>query len=131
MDALDTLLVMGNTSEFRRSHELLIAQSSFNIDVNTSVFEANIRVVGGLLSAHLLSPIGGVPLAPGWPCEGPLLNMAESLARRLLPGWCVCVHCVCVCVCVCQVTLQHSRHQLVYHMVRSIYVMVFLPGRPQ
>ena len=85
MDALDTLLVMGNTSEFRRSHELLIAQSSFNIDVNTSVFEANIRVVGGLLSAHLLSPIGGVPLAPGWPCEGPLLNMAESLARRLLP----------------------------------------------
>ena len=112
MDALDTLLVMGNTSEFRRSHELLIAQSSFNIDVNTSVFEANIRVVGGLLSAHLLSPIGGVPLAPGWPCEGPLLNMAESLARRLLPGWCVCVHCVCVCVCVCQVTLQHSRHQL-------------------
>lgn len=86
VDALDTLLVMGNTSEFRRSYELLIAQSSFNIDVNTSVFEANIRVVGGLLSAHLLSSIGGVPLAPGWPCEGPLLNMAESLARRLLPG---------------------------------------------
>ena len=62
MDALDTLLVMGNVSEFRRSYELLIAQSSFNIDVNTSVFEANIRVVGGLLSAHLLSPIGQLPL---------------------------------------------------------------------
>ena len=72
MDALDTLLVMGNVSEFRRSYELLIAQSSFNIDVNTSVFEANIhvRVVGGLLS-----PIGQVPLAPGWPCEGSLLNI--------------------------------------------------------
>ena len=31
--------------------------------------------------------MGGVPLAPGWPCEGPLLNMAESLARRLLPAF--------------------------------------------
>ena len=44
-------------------------------------------VVGGLLSAHLLSPVGQVPLAPGWPCNGPLLNMAESLARRLLPAF--------------------------------------------
>ena len=43
-------------------------------------------VVGGLLSAHLLSVRAGVPLAPGWPCHGPLLAMAESLARRLLAG---------------------------------------------
>ena len=46
-----------------------------------------ITVVGGLLSAHLLSPHGRIPLPPGWPCEGPLLNMAESLARRLLPAF--------------------------------------------
>ena len=107
IDALDTMLVLGNTSEFRRAYDLVVSRPSFNIDVNTSVFEANIRgvpswvvggfgvdtcngplpaVVGGLLSAHLLSPVGQVALAPGWPCEGPLLSMAESLARRLLPG---------------------------------------------
>jgi mannosidase alpha-like ER degradation enhancer 2 len=87
IDALDTLLVMGNTSEFRRAYNLVITKPSFDIDVNTSVFEANIRVVGGLLSAHLLSPMADVPLSPGWPCNGPLLNMAHSLALRLLPAF--------------------------------------------
>ena len=87
LDALDTLVVMGNQSEFQRAYHLALQQHlSFNIDTNTSVFEANIRVVGGLLSAHLLSARGGIPVPPGWPCEGPLLSMAESLARRLLPG---------------------------------------------
>jgi len=46
-----------------------------------------IIVVGGLLSAHLFSHRGGLDLEPGWPCNGPLLRLAESLARRLLPGW--------------------------------------------
>lgn len=87
IDSLDTLIVMGNITEFQKAYHLVISQPSFDIDVNTSVFEANIRVVGGLLSAHLLSPHGRIPLPPGWPCEGPLLNMAESLARRLLPAF--------------------------------------------
>ena len=43
-------------------------------------------VVGGLLSAHLLSHRGGVTLEPGWPCSGPLLRLAEKVARKLLPG---------------------------------------------
>ena len=87
LDALDTLIVMGNTSEFQHAYHLALQQQfSFDIDTNTSVFEANIRVVGGLLSSHLLSARGDIPLPPGWPCEGPLLSMAESLARRLLPG---------------------------------------------
>lgn len=87
LDSLDTLLVMGNHSEFQRAYQLTLQQQiSFDIDTNTSVFEANIRVVGGLLSSHLLSARAGIPLPPGWPCDGPLLSMAESLARRLLPG---------------------------------------------
>lgn len=45
-----------------------------------------ILVVGGLLSAHLMSKRGGLDLEPGWPCSGPLLRMAEDVARRLLPG---------------------------------------------
>lgn len=43
-------------------------------------------VVGGLLSAHLLSKQGGVDVEEGWPCSGPLLRMAEDAARKLLPG---------------------------------------------
>jgi len=43
-------------------------------------------VVGGLLSAHLLMKKTGMVLEPGWPCSGPLLRMAENIARKLLPG---------------------------------------------
>ncbi|XP_038659558.1 ER degradation-enhancing alpha-mannosidase-like protein 2 isoform X3 [Scyliorhinus canicula] len=59
----------------------------FDIDVNASVFETNIRVVGGLLSAHLLSKEGGIKVESGWPCSGPLLRLAEEAARRLLPAF--------------------------------------------
>lgn len=43
-------------------------------------------VVGGLLSAHLLSQRAGVKVEEGWPCQGPLLRLAVDAAERLLPG---------------------------------------------
>ena len=43
-------------------------------------------VLGGLLSAHLLYKKAGMELEPGWPCSGPLLRLAEDVARRILPG---------------------------------------------
>ncbi|XP_051887218.1 LOW QUALITY PROTEIN: ER degradation-enhancing alpha-mannosidase-like protein 2 [Pristis pectinata] len=87
IDALDTLLVLGNVTEFQRVVHILQDGMNFNIDVNASVFETNIRVVGGLLSAHLLSKEGGIAVEPGWPCTGPLLRLAEEAARRLLPAF--------------------------------------------
>ncbi|XP_040187657.1 ER degradation-enhancing alpha-mannosidase-like protein 2 [Rana temporaria] len=87
IDALDTLLIIGNVSEFQRVVNVLQDTVDFDIDVNASVFETNIRVVGGLLSAHLLSKRGGLELEPGWPCSGPLLRMAEDAARKLLPAF--------------------------------------------
>ncbi|KYO35670.1 hypothetical protein Y1Q_0017675 [Alligator mississippiensis] len=86
IDALDTLLILGNVSEFQRVVDVLQEGVDFDIDVNASVFETNIRVVGGLLSAHLLSKKAGTEVEPGWPCSGPLLRMAEEAARKLLPG---------------------------------------------
>lgn len=50
--------------------------------VNFLVFS----VIGGLLSAHMLSGVAGVELDDGWPCSGPLLNLAERVASKLLPG---------------------------------------------
>lgn len=29
----------------------------------------------------------GIDLEPGWPCNGPLLRLAEDVARRLLPAF--------------------------------------------
>ncbi|KAF7267328.1 hypothetical protein GWI33_019446 [Rhynchophorus ferrugineus] len=84
IDALDTLAIMGNYSEFQRVVDLLSAKTDFDANINVSVFETNIRIIGGLLSAHLLSNIAGVKLEPGWPCNGPLLRLAEDVAKRLL-----------------------------------------------
>lgn len=55
IDALDTLLVMGNTTEFRRAVSLVLEKARDDANVNVSVFETNIRVVGGLISAHMLA----------------------------------------------------------------------------
>ena len=56
IDALDTLAVMGNFTEFRRVVDILIKNADFvKNNINVSVFETNIRIIGGLLSAHLLS----------------------------------------------------------------------------
>lgn len=87
IDSLDTLAVMGNYTEFRRVVKLLNEKNNFDADINVSVFETNIRIVGGLLSAHLLSYKAGVQLEIGWPCNGPLLRLAEDVAKRLLPAF--------------------------------------------
>lgn len=55
IDALDTLAIMGNHTEFIRAVDLVLANVNVDANVNVSVFETNIRVVGGLLSAHLLA----------------------------------------------------------------------------
>ncbi|XP_032230548.1 ER degradation-enhancing alpha-mannosidase-like protein 2 [Nematostella vectensis] len=87
VDALDTLLILGNASEFRRVSKLLANTLRFDQDINVSVFETNIRVVGGLLAAHLLSPLAGIVLEEGWPCDGPLLRLAVQAAEKLLPAF--------------------------------------------
>ena len=60
---------------------------NFDKDINVSVFETNIRIVGGLLAAHLMAHRTGAPLEPGWPCTGPLLRLAEDVTKRLLPAF--------------------------------------------
>ena len=69
IDALDTLAVMGNYSEFSRVYSLLAQRTSFDVNINVSVFETNIRIVGGLLSAHLMAQRAGVSVPVGWPCQ--------------------------------------------------------------
>lgn len=87
IDALDTLAIMGNYSEFNRVVDIVLQKRHFDADINVSVFETNIRIVGGLLSAHLLSHKTGMKLEPGWPCNGPLLRLAEDVAQRLIAAF--------------------------------------------
>ena len=46
IDALDTLVVLGDVKEFEKGVKLVIDTVSFDRDFAVSVFETNIRVVG-------------------------------------------------------------------------------------
>ena len=56
----------------------------FDRDVRVSVFESNIRLLGGLLSAHALL-VASPGLVPGY--GGGLLGLAVDLGNRLLPAF--------------------------------------------
>jgi len=87
IDSLDTLAVMGNVSEFRRAVRLVVDTVHFDKSNTVQVFEANIRLLGSLLSAHLLMEDPNFPgLAPDWYLED-LLSLAHDLAERLLPAF--------------------------------------------
>ncbi|MFT3726748.1 MAG: glycoside hydrolase family 47 protein [Terricaulis sp.] len=75
VEALDTLWAMGLDEEFNAGVEWVKRELNFDVDGDVSVFETNIRLVGGLLSAHHAS---GDPV---------LLAKAKDLADRLLPAF--------------------------------------------
>ncbi|RNA32625.1 ER degradation-enhancing alpha-mannosidase 2 isoform X1 [Brachionus plicatilis] len=100
IDALDMLIILGNRTEFERVSNLLEKTISFDKDINVSVFETNIRVIGGLIAAHLLSyrlylkkntnelDVTKIEnLDPEWPCNGPLLRLAVKAADKILPAF--------------------------------------------
>uniref|UniRef100_A0A8C1VZ88 alpha-1,2-Mannosidase n=1 Tax=Cyprinus carpio TaxID=7962 RepID=A0A8C1VZ88_CYPCA len=55
VDALDTLYIMEMYDEFEAATEWVERNLDFNMNAEISVFEVNIRFVGGLLSAYYLS----------------------------------------------------------------------------
>ena len=75
VDALDTLWIMGMFDEFNKGKEWVVSSLNMNSRTDISVFEVNIRFVGGLLSAYFLS--GDVVF----------LNQAKKVADKLLPAF--------------------------------------------
>ncbi|CAH8674295.1 unnamed protein product [Schistosoma rodhaini] len=75
IDSLDTLYIMNLNKEFNTAVEWIETNLDFNKNTQVSVFEFNIRYIGGLLSAYTFSrkPI--------------LLTKAAELAQRLLPAF--------------------------------------------
>lgn len=58
-------------------------QVSFDVDLKVNVFEANIRLLGGLLSAHLLASDATLGLMQK-KYHGELLSLAVDLGDRLM-----------------------------------------------
>ncbi|XP_069686401.1 ER degradation-enhancing alpha-mannosidase-like protein 3 [Periplaneta americana] len=87
IDTLDTLVVLGDLEEFEHAVKLVLRDVSFDNDVIVSVFETNIRVLGGLLSGHILADYlqqrAGIMR---W-YRGELLQVARDLGYRLLPAF--------------------------------------------
>ncbi|KAJ1400638.1 Six-hairpin glycosidase-like superfamily [Sesbania bispinosa] len=75
VDSLDTLFIMGLDSQFQRAREWIAKSLYFNKNIEVSVFETTIRVLGGLLSAYDLSG------------DEVFLEKARDLADKLLPAW--------------------------------------------
>lgn len=65
----------------------MINDVSFDSDIVVSVFETNIRVVGGLLSGHVLALIVKQKSDYLQQYENQLLYMAKDIGYRLLPAF--------------------------------------------
>ncbi|XP_070589536.1 mannosyl-oligosaccharide 1,2-alpha-mannosidase IA [Erythrolamprus reginae] len=75
VDALDTLYIMEMKDEFKEAKEWVEKNLNFNVNAEISVFEVNIRFVGGLLSAYYLSG------------EEIFRKKAVELGEKLLPAF--------------------------------------------
>ena len=75
VDALDTMILMGLTSDARDARDLIAAKLSFEQDIYVKNFEITIRLLGGLLSGYQLSG------------DKRLLALADDLGTRLLPAF--------------------------------------------
>lgn len=87
-DNLDTLVIFKDWTEFRRVVALITTSTKdFNIDVNISVFEITIRVLGGLLSAHEFATDRDLNIYEDRSYRNELLHLAIDLGNRLLPAF--------------------------------------------
>ena len=95
IDTLDTLVVLGDYEEFVKGVRIISDMASYKLDQNVSVFETNIRILGGLLSAHILAldrrrlgiTEAFLNIPPHLPYDGKLLDLAVDLGDRLIPAF--------------------------------------------
>ncbi|KAJ8395872.1 hypothetical protein AAFF_G00027550 [Aldrovandia affinis] len=87
IDTLDTLVVLNKLEEFEEAVKKTLRDVRLDNDVVVSVFETNIRVLGGLLGAHVMADLlreRGERMQ--W-YRDELLHMAKDLGYRLLPAF--------------------------------------------
>uniref|UniRef100_A0A8C2JKC7 alpha-1,2-Mannosidase n=1 Tax=Cyprinus carpio TaxID=7962 RepID=A0A8C2JKC7_CYPCA len=87
IDSLDTLVLLNKLDEFEEAVKKTVQDVRFDNDIVVSVFETNIRVLGGLLGAHVMADVlkqRGERMQ--W-YRDELLHMAKELGYRLLPAF--------------------------------------------
>ncbi|XP_057817214.1 alpha-mannosidase I MNS5 isoform X2 [Cryptomeria japonica] len=83
VESLSSLHVLGNSSEFEKGVLWLGENLTFDVDVRVSLFECNIRLLGGLISAHLLATDLSKKSFRE-PYKDQLLILANDLGQRFL-----------------------------------------------
>ncbi|KAB1202467.1 putative alpha-mannosidase I MNS5 [Morella rubra] len=86
IESLSSLVILGNNSEFERAVLWISENLRFSVDARINLFECNIRVLGGLVSAHVLATDSTNRLVNG-AYKNQLLILAEDLGRRFLPAF--------------------------------------------
>ncbi|TGZ61898.1 hypothetical protein CRM22_007738 [Opisthorchis felineus] len=88
IDSLDSLFLFSALDEFESAVRLVLENVSFDTDVDVSVFETNIRILGGLLGAHIsaLEIQKANSSRMKW-YSNELLQMATDIGDRLLPAF--------------------------------------------
>ncbi|XP_067233119.1 ER degradation-enhancing alpha-mannosidase-like protein 3 [Chanodichthys erythropterus] len=87
IDSLDTLVLLNKLDEFEEAVRKTVRDVRLDNDIVVSVFETNIRVLGGLLGAHVMADVlkqRGERMQ--W-YRDELLHMAKELGYRLLPAF--------------------------------------------
>uniref|UniRef100_A0A665X1U6 alpha-1,2-Mannosidase n=1 Tax=Echeneis naucrates TaxID=173247 RepID=A0A665X1U6_ECHNA len=87
IDTLDTLVVLNKLDEFEDAVRKAVKDVRLDNDVVVSVFETNIRVLGGLLGAHVMADLLRQQGNRMQWYQDELLHMAKELGHRLLPAF--------------------------------------------
>ncbi|KAF6776193.1 hypothetical protein AHF37_04001 [Paragonimus kellicotti] len=88
IDTLDTLFLFNELDEFEHAVRAVVDSVSFDSDIEVSVFETNIRIIGGLLGAHIssLEVQKANHSRMKWYSDE-LLQMAIDIGNRLIPAF--------------------------------------------
>lgn len=74
-DAFDTFVLLGMHKEAKEAEAFMLSGLNFDLDQEVQVFEVNIRLIGGLITAYELT------------CNCRYGELAADLGRRLLPAF--------------------------------------------
>lgn len=86
VESLSSLVVLGNLTEFEKGVIWLSENLTFDVDTRINLFECNIRLLGGLISAHILAKDYCSQLKDEL-YQDQLLHLAENLGSRFLPAF--------------------------------------------
>ncbi|XP_023854795.1 ER degradation-enhancing alpha-mannosidase-like protein 3 isoform X6 [Salvelinus sp. IW2-2015] len=87
IDTLDTLVLLNKTTEFEEAVRRVLTDVRLDNDIVVSVFETNIRVLGGLLGGHSMAVmLKDTGYHMQW-YQDELLHMAKDVGLRLLPAF--------------------------------------------